>query len=181
MKCWLNKKDKHSTSNLRKHTKSCFGEEALRSADELGSVSHAHEGMKAYLRSGDLTTLFVRTGKGKVTYSVCQHTRTETRYIFSKQMIQKKALTHHTGRAEIVCWVSESMRPFAIVDDRAFQSLMKTGWPEYWIPLRWTVARDVQRVFTCSWMRIAKLLQVSVTLDKRRHALTNMSGLQWRT
>jgi hypothetical protein len=30
-------------------------------------------------------------------------------------------------RAEIVRWVSENLRPFEIVRDRGFQSLMKTG------------------------------------------------------
>ena len=37
-------------------------------------------------------------------------------------------------RAEIVCWVSESLQLFSIVEDRGFQSLMKTGRPAYYIP-----------------------------------------------
>ena len=45
-------------------------------------------------------------------------------------------LTDLTGddRAEIVCWVTESKWPFQIVNDCGFQSLMKTGRPEYHIP-----------------------------------------------
>lgn len=49
--------------------------------------------------------------------------------------------------AEIVHWVAESKRPFKIVNDHGFQSLMKTGRPEYHIPSPETVSRDVKRVF----------------------------------
>ena len=64
-------------------------------------------------------------------------------------------------RAEIVRWVAESTRPFSIVDDRGFQSLMKTGRPEYYIPSRWTVSRDVKLVFARTRQHIAKMLKVS--------------------
>ncbi|EPS92664.1 hypothetical protein FOMPIDRAFT_6817, partial [Fomitopsis schrenkii] len=137
---WLDKTDKHSTGNLRKHVKACWGEEALASADALGSAQKAREGVKSYVRSGDLTLAFKRTGKGKITYSVRQHSRTET-------------------RAELVRWVAESLRPFTIVEDRAFLNLMKTGRPEYYIPSRWTVSRDVQRVFDRTRKRVGKMLQ----------------------
>ncbi|TFY67078.1 hypothetical protein EVJ58_g1873 [Rhodofomes roseus] len=140
IKRWLDKQDRNSTSNLRKHTKKCFGEEALASADAIGSAAKARDGVKAYMRSGDLTVAFARTGKGPVTYSVRQHTKNET-------------------RAEIVRWVAESLRPFSIVEDRAFQALMKTGRPEYYLPSRWTVARDVQNVFKNTRTRIASMLQ----------------------
>jgi hypothetical protein len=53
------------------------------------------------------------------------------------------------------------MRPFKIVKDRGFQSLMKTGRPEYYIPSSETVSRDVKTVFVRSRQRIAKMLQVS--------------------
>ena len=66
-------------------------------------------------------------------------------------------------RAEIVRWVAESKRPFQIVNDRGFQSLMKTGHPDYHIPSAETVSRDVKRVFICVHARIAKMLQVSST------------------
>jgi len=65
---------------------------------------------------------------------------------------------HHS--AEIVRWVAESKRPFKIVNDRGFQSLMKTGRPEYYIPSAETVSRDVKKVFVCVRQRIAKMLQV---------------------
>ena len=63
-------------------------------------------------------------------------------------------------RAEIVRWIAESKRPFQIVNDRGFQSLMKTGRPEYHLPSMQTVSRDVKRVFVQARKRIAKMLQV---------------------
>lgn len=59
-------------------------------------------------------------------------------------------------------WVSESMRPFSIVEDPGFRSLMKTGRPEYYIPSCSTVARDVKEIFKKVRKRIAKMLQVSL-------------------
>ena len=65
-------------------------------------------------------------------------------------------------RAEIVRWVSESKRPFEIVNDRGFQSLMKTGRPGYRLPSPPTVSRDVKSVFVKVRKRIAKTLQVGI-------------------
>jgi hypothetical protein len=62
--------------------------------------------------------------------------------------------------AEIVKWVAESMRPFSIVEDDGFKMLMKTGRPDYYIPSRRTVARDVKHVFEKTRTTIAKMLQV---------------------
>ncbi|KIK35542.1 hypothetical protein CY34DRAFT_60168, partial [Suillus luteus UH-Slu-Lm8-n1] len=62
-------------------------------------------------------------------------------------------------RAEIVHWVSESLRPFEVVKDRGFQSLMKTGRPEYYLPSPTTISRDVRLVFVWTRKRIAKMLQ----------------------
>jgi hypothetical protein len=61
-------------------------------------------------------------------------------------------------RAEIVRWVSESLRPFNIVNDRGFQSLMKTGRPSYALPSPTTVSRDVKLVFAKTRERIARML-----------------------
>jgi hypothetical protein len=63
-------------------------------------------------------------------------------------------------RTEIVRWVSENLRPFNIVNDRGFQSHMKTGWPGYHIPSASTVARDVKTVFAHTQKTIASILLV---------------------
>ena len=58
------------------------------------------------------------------------------------------------------------MRPFSIVEDRGFHALMKTGRPEYYLPSRSTVSRDVKEVYKKVRKRIGKMLQVlSVTCD----------------
>lgn len=64
------------------------------------------------------------------------------------------------SRAEIVRWVSESVRPFKIVEDRGFLSLMKTGRPDYYIPSASTVSRNVKLAFGRTRERIAKMLNV---------------------
>jgi hypothetical protein len=64
----------------------------------------------------------------------------------------------------MVRWVTESMRPFAIAEDRGFKCLMKTGRPEQYTPSRRTVARDVREVFKNVRKRIAAMLQVSIAI-----------------
>jgi hypothetical protein len=70
----------------------------------------------------------------------------------------KALLTVEAISAEIVKWVAESMRPFSIVDDRGFHTLMKTGRRKYHIPCADTVARDVKYVFKKTKGRIGKIL-----------------------
>ena len=62
--------------------------------------------------------------------------------------------------AEIVRWVAENKRPFQIVNDHGFQSLMKTGHPGYNIPSAKTVSCDVKRVFVEVRNRISGMLKV---------------------
>jgi hypothetical protein len=122
--------------------KTCWGAEVVEAADRTKDVTEARNSVvNPLLKDGSITGIFERVGKGKVTYSHRQHTKTET-------------------KAEIVRWVSENVRPFAIVKDRGFQSLMKTGRPEYYIPSPSTVSRDVRLVFARTRQRIAKMLQV---------------------
>lgn len=66
-------------------------------------------------------------------------------------------------RSEIVRWVSESLRPFDIVKDRGFQSLMKTGRPEYYLPSPSTVSRDVRLIYARTRKHVAKMLRVSLS------------------
>jgi len=69
-------------------------------------------------------------------------------------------------RTEFVRWVAENKRPFQVVNDRAFQSLMKTGRPECYIPSAETVSRDVKNVFASARKRISDMLQVSFHSNK---------------
>ncbi|KAG2094206.1 uncharacterized protein F5147DRAFT_747828 [Suillus discolor] len=111
---FLDKKDAHLTSNMRKHIKSCWGEGVLEAACEAKNTEEVRTKIvTSILCNGSITSSFERKGKGKVTYSHRQHTRTET---------------------------------------KGFQSLMKTGRPEYYIPSPRTISRDVR-------LQIAKMLQ----------------------
>ncbi|KIK39709.1 hypothetical protein CY34DRAFT_25138 [Suillus luteus UH-Slu-Lm8-n1] len=131
-----------STNNMRKHVKSCWGDAALQAAMDTGNTAAARDGpIKNLLETGSIKSLFEWKGKGKVTYSHRQHTRAET-------------------RAEVVCWVSESLRPFEMVNDRGFQKLMKTGRPEYYLPSLSTVAHNVKQVFIETCKHIVNMLQV---------------------
>lgn len=140
---FLDKGDANSTGNLRRHVKRCWGDEALKAAEATESIENARDLVVNPLReTGSISAAFERKGKGKVTYSNRQHTKTET-------------------RVELVRWVSENLRPFRIVKDRGFLCLMKTGRPEYHIPSPMTVARDVKMVFAQTRARIGKLLRVN--------------------
>ncbi|KIK33082.1 hypothetical protein CY34DRAFT_36909, partial [Suillus luteus UH-Slu-Lm8-n1] len=137
---YLDKGDARSTGNMWKHVRSCWGDEVLKAADEAKDANEVQQQIVgSFLRNGSITASFERKSKGKVTYSHCQHTRVET-------------------RAEIVRWVSESLRPFDIVKDHAFQSLMKTGRPEYYLPSPATVSRNVRQVFVRTRQRVATML-----------------------
>jgi hypothetical protein len=106
-------------------------------------LAAARNRITEYTDKGSITASFEQKGKGKVTYRHRQHTRTET-------------------RAEIVCWVAENLCPFEIVNDHGFQSRMKTGRPEYYIPHPTTVSRDTRLVFTNVCKCITKMLRVSL-------------------
>jgi len=77
---YLDTGDAKSTSNLRKHAKICWGEEAVTAADNTGTVQAAREALKKMpLVNSSITDAFERVAKGKVTYSHRQHTTTEAR------------------------------------------------------------------------------------------------------
>jgi hypothetical protein len=69
-----------------------------------------------------------------------------------------------SGTAEFVCWVTESNRPFQIVNNHGFWALMKIGRPKYYIPSAETLSRDVKNVFVHVCGQIAKSLQVRVSI-----------------
>ncbi|TFK81780.1 hypothetical protein K466DRAFT_501565, partial [Polyporus arcularius HHB13444] len=76
---YLDSKDRSSTGNLRRHAKSCWGEEAVDAACEAVNLAEARENIVgSILLSGNITASFARK-KGKITYSHRQHTKAETR------------------------------------------------------------------------------------------------------
>ncbi|KAG1730979.1 uncharacterized protein EDB91DRAFT_1239010 [Suillus paluster] len=113
-------KDAKSTSNRQKHVKSCWGDAALQAVMESGNTAAAQDGLTGHyillLHTLSIKTSLEQKGKGKVMYSHCQHTCSET-----------------------------SLQPFETVNDRGFQNPMKTGCPEYYIPSPSTITRDVKQ------------------------------------
>ncbi|KIK25259.1 hypothetical protein PISMIDRAFT_52125, partial [Pisolithus microcarpus 441] len=118
--------------------KTCWEEDILQQVFKMRGTTAACKAVKSYVKSGSILAAF--DCQGRVSYSHWQHTKLET-------------------RIEIVCWVVESSRPFEIVRDRRFQSLMKTGHPEYYIPDVCTVGHDILSVFTHVHQRLATKLQ----------------------
>jgi hypothetical protein len=81
---YLDTSDGKSTGALRRHAKICWGEENVARADDAKNIDDARQALKdSKLIDGKITAVFERTGKGKVTYSTSQHTRSETRYVVS--------------------------------------------------------------------------------------------------
>ncbi len=75
-----------------------------------------------------------------------------------------------SNRLETVLWMAEDKRPFAIVADKRFRKLMRTGpgRSEHYIPSPATVARDVRKVFVNMRQQIATTLQVSIIVEHRK-------------
>ncbi|KIL57330.1 hypothetical protein M378DRAFT_16332 [Amanita muscaria Koide BX008] len=104
IKRYLDKNDKCSTSNLRSHSKKCWGEEAFEKAHEVKDLAKIREvvGRAKNSPNGNVAAMFACSeGKGIVSYMHRQHTTEE-------------------ARAVIVKWVAQSMRPFSIVEDPGF-------------------------------------------------------------
>ncbi|KAI9449207.1 hypothetical protein BJY52DRAFT_1097936, partial [Lactarius psammicola] len=74
--------DTSSTSDLRRHARVCWGDEALAAADQTRDVKTAREALRNHnSKNGSITAAFKHVGTGRVTYSHRQHTRIEARYI----------------------------------------------------------------------------------------------------
>src|SRR5882724_4935620 len=113
---FLNTKDSTSTSNLRKHAESCWGKDALEVGMAAGTAKDAHESVVKEIKgSGSITAAFKRKGKGKVTFSHHQHTKTETKSVTLPCQASVPYLII-LCRAEIVHWVAKDLQPFKIVE-----------------------------------------------------------------
>ena len=85
---YLDTGDAKSTSNLRKHAKICWGEEAVTATDNTKDVQAACEALgKLNLVNGSITAAFERVAKSKVTYSHHQHTTAEARYVPHRSVV----------------------------------------------------------------------------------------------
>lgn len=77
---FLDKADAGSTSNLRRHAISCWGEASVKAVLGPANLKEAHGSVKDIKKTGSITASFERKGKGKVSSSHKQHTKAETKY-----------------------------------------------------------------------------------------------------
>ncbi|RPD60946.1 hypothetical protein L226DRAFT_570690 [Lentinus tigrinus ALCF2SS1-7] len=137
---YLDTSDACSTSNLRKHAKRCWDEEAVERADGADNADKVQRMiMKSIQRDGTITAHFAQK-KGTVIYSHWPHTKLET-------------------CVEFICWVSKNLRPFEQVHDHAFQSLMKTEHLGYYIPLLTMISHDIKNVFVGVRTKMSRMLK----------------------
>lgn len=83
IKRYLDTSDRSSTSNLRDHAIKCFGQETVDEAKSCKNAEEARETLGEKIgrpRSGTITAMFAREGKGNLTFSHRPHTASQTRY-----------------------------------------------------------------------------------------------------
>ncbi|KAJ6599529.1 hypothetical protein B0H10DRAFT_1725964, partial [Mycena sp. CBHHK59/15] len=127
-------KDASSTKNLHTHAKKCWGTDNVKAAAKVKDLAQACKLLKdnAGVQNQKLTDI-----------------------LSSKRL----PAASRFRMAEHVRWVSESLRPFAIVKDRVYRKLMKSGHPSSYIPSPSTVARDVKVLFEKTRERLKKCFQ----------------------
>ena len=117
--CFLDTMDQKSTSNLIRHATVCWGAETVDQAlDAKVDIKSARKTL-GNLKDGSVTTAFERKGKERERFRThitstpkCRPGENDNRFrFFVLTMLDS---------AEIVCWVSESMQPFSIIEDRGF-------------------------------------------------------------
>ncbi|PBK96080.1 hypothetical protein ARMGADRAFT_925171, partial [Armillaria gallica] len=122
--------DAGSTGALWHHIWKCWGDEVLSTADNAKDLKKSchivdKELCKRKPKNGSIVSMLKRFGSKIISYSTHPHTKMET-------------------QAEIVRWCAESLQPFNVVADCGFKSLMKTSWPEHYLPHPKTMSWDMK-------------------------------------
>jgi len=75
-------RDSRSTSNLQRHAKTCWGDEAVDAADATKNRSVMEAALKILntKKNGSIMAAFEQVPKGTPLYSTRQHTKIEARY-----------------------------------------------------------------------------------------------------
>ncbi|KAI6016602.1 hypothetical protein BKA83DRAFT_4465309 [Pisolithus microcarpus] len=116
MHWFLDKADKGSTGNMRRHVQSCWGQDILDAAGSVATLEASCALIQRFAANGSIAHSFKWKGQGKPAYS-----------------------TGSTQRKK-----QESLRPYEIVRDHGFQCLMKTGHLEYYLPHPSTVLHNIK-------------------------------------
>ncbi len=152
--------DSGSTGVMREHIPLCWGEDVWNDAKNL-ELEPAKDVIKKFktMKNVKLTEMLKRVPGSKETYSLLPPSREEIRYSIICQLYPSANIV---ASVTIARWVSESMRPFLIVKDRALRWLCKTGRPHFYLPDETTVAKDVKFLYSWSECRLAEELQVKL-------------------
>ena len=78
---FLDMSNSGSTGNMQKHVASCWGESAVQAIINCENLKEACQAAKNIKISGSITAAFNKKGKGKLTYSHRQHTKTEMKCV----------------------------------------------------------------------------------------------------
>ena len=76
---FLDKGDAHSTGNLHRHVKMCWGEDVFHQVLKAKNIMAAHEVVKNYAANGSITTAFEQKNKVQWQFSHRQHMKWQTR------------------------------------------------------------------------------------------------------
>ncbi|KAF8546553.1 hypothetical protein OG21DRAFT_1426717, partial [Imleria badia] len=74
VRCYLDKSDKVSTGNMRKHVCSCWGEAVMNQINDAKDLDTAWKAIRDHAENGTISVAFERKGKGSITYMHRQHT-----------------------------------------------------------------------------------------------------------
>ena len=106
-KCWcyLNTKNRSSTSNMIKHAKSCWGQPTWKAAYSCCNATDARESItKPIISTGSIMAAFQCKGQRKVTYSHCMHTKTETKSVIDVHIYKVEPLSYRNMTTRSVLW-----------------------------------------------------------------------------
>lgn len=125
---YLDKGDEHSTANLMKHARRCFGEDAVKAAAD-GNTKDQNK---------SIFDSFARVGQEPITFCHRSLMNIEARYVSFFNFFYSP-LIDWTNSAHIVKWVTQNNRPSFIVAYQEFINLVTAGRPHLSIPSHTTV------------------------------------------
>ncbi|KAE9400296.1 hypothetical protein BT96DRAFT_772648, partial [Gymnopus androsaceus JB14] len=123
-------------------TSECWGDEAIKAAQESKDLSRAREAIEKFgSKKQSMLTAALRTVKGWAeSFSTTPPSKENIRIVMAR-------------------WVSECACPFRIVQDRGYHWLQKEGRPDRYVPSKETMSRDVKHLFEKTKEKIAVELQ----------------------
>jgi hypothetical protein len=124
---------------------------------------------------GSITTAFEQLGRANITYSHHQFIKLESRYVLCS-LFELWTSDKPFFSIAFVHWVTESNRPFQIINDPSLQMLIKMGRPDCYIPLAETLSHDVKKNICAHLWAHFKHVKGEISLH---FSLQEMNLLTW--